>query len=746
MPLPLVPLLLALACQGPQEPPAPQAPAPSAEALPSAAAADPAELWLWEHLRDVALLAGHDPRGVPPPERLLEALADGGAALTPAEVHERLKQRAPWMLVNTEEDYLRDLLTVQLLEAGTLPAWAPADRTLLADGRLPPSPFWPATANRAQRLLLLHLHDGDPAWLEQAAMALEQFLELRSGYTYGSYLLAWVRQLQGRPDDEDKVLAAAGQDARAGYERFFRRPPAELAPYLEMNLLEDCMVRRGIEPRLPDLGGAGTESPDTVWHCGDLEAAATRRPEDHRLFMRLGFLDDSAERLSASMIEAPDLAGPEAFLQALGLGPGMVVADIGAGLGFFTMPMARAVRPDGRVLALELDPLLVDYLGFRATLDGVDNIETFHNPAGDIALEAGSLDAALLSLTLGSLVELRQEPYAVEQRATASLLASIHQALGPEGALILIDDHSMLPRAQALALLGDAGFSRATQPLELWSPFYVVVAHKGGGGTPPSDSLCGFGRQAAAAEPAERCRQAGCDAAHTSGGQLDPIVTPPAGCQGEDLLEESWFDGVAHGFPFDLDQPEREAERVRAAAGEGRSTEVILRGIYLQVGMELAQDPAACQAFVTRDLGLPAWDRAFAMANGMAWSQHGTLPDKIERAEMLEGSLQAIYLEELGWQSRRPRVEAITAPAEALALVPAEHRCTFLHGRVRSLTDGRASEDEALALALDQPELCRLHVLHAAVRYRDDGDEGERRRALAPELPPSAWEALDGLP
>lgn len=743
---PLAPLMLALACQGPQDPPAPPTPTSALEASTTASAADPAELWLWEHLRDVALLAGHDPRRVPPPERLLEAMADGGAALTPAEVRTQLEARAPWMLVSTEEDYLRDLLTVQLLQADSLPTWSPVDETLLADDRLPPSPFWPATANRTQRLLLLYLADGDAAWLEQAAEALEQLLAIRSGYTYGSYLLAWVYQLQGRPEDEARVLAAAGQDARAGYERFFRQPAAALAPYLELNLLEDCMVRLGIEPRLPDLGGAGPSTPATGWRCGDLEASADRRPEDHRLFMRLGFLDDSAERLSASMVESPELVGPDAFLRALGVAPGMVAADIGAGLGFFTFPMSRAVRPGGRVLALELDPLLVDYLGFRAAHDGIDNVESVHNPAGDVALDAGSLDMALLSLTLGSMVELQQEPYGVAPEATATLLASIHQALGPEGSLILIDDRSMLPQDQALNLLRNAGFARASQPLELWSPFYALVAHKGAGGMPPGDSLCGFGRQAAADEPAERCRQAGCDAARTSRGQLAAVIRPPAACLGQELLEESWFDGVAHGFPFELDQPEAEADRVRQAAGSGRSTEVILRGIYLQVGMERATDPAACQAFVDQDLGVPSWDRAFAMANGMAWSEHGSLPDKLARAPQLEGPLQTIYMEELGWQSRRPRIEASIAPAEALALVPPEHRCTFLHGRVRSLTDGRASEAEALALALEQPASCRLHVLHAAVRYRDDGDEGERRRALAPELPMSAWETLDGLP
>ena len=746
MRLVLASLAAALGCQAPQSTPPGRPDLAQPGTTTATDAADPAELWLWEHLRDVALQAGHDPRTVPPPERLLDDLAERGEALTPAEVRTRLEGQAPWMVVEAEEDYLRDPLTVGLLEASSLPAWAPQDQSLLADGQLPPSPFWPAAINRAQRLLLLHHRTGDAGWLDQAALAVEQLLAQRPGYTYGSYLLAYARQLQDRPDAEQAALTAAGPDARAGYERFFRRPLAELVPYLEMNLLEDCMVRRGVAPRLPDLGGAASQPPQDGWRCGDLVKPLALRPMDHRLFMRMGFLDDSAERLSASMTEDPALAQPEAFLNELGLQPGMVAADIGAGLGFFTFPMARAVQPDGRVLALELDPLLVDYLGYRAAHDGVTTVLPVLNSAGDVQLEPGSVDAALLSLTLGSLFELQREPNGVDAEVVASLLASIHTALAPHGILIVIDDRGMMPSPQAAASLRAAGFADPVQPLELWSPFYALVAHKGAPSTarPPSATLCGFDRQATGAEPTERCRQAGCDTALTSAGHLEAIITPPPDCRGQELLEESWFDGAAHGFPFDLLHPEAEAARVHEALADARGAEVLLRGIYLQVGMERARDPAACQAFVDQDLGLPAWDRAFAMANGMAWSEHGSLPEKMARGAQLEGPLQDIYLEELGWQSRR--IGGVDALHSALDQAPPEQRCIVRHGWVRSLTGGRASDTEALALAIEHPESCRLHVLHAAVRYRSQDDEQAQRRALAPGVGMTAWESLDHLP
>ena len=49
----------------------------------------------------------------------------------------------------------------------------------------------------------------------------------------------------------------------------------------------------------------------------------------------------------------------------LGLAPGAVVADIGAGSGVFTLPLARAV-PQGRVYAVDIDQGLVDHIARKA--------------------------------------------------------------------------------------------------------------------------------------------------------------------------------------------------------------------------------------------------------------------------------------------------------------------------------------------------------------------------------------------
>src|SRR5262245_33403425 len=57
------------------------------------------------------------------------------------------------------------------------------------------------------------------------------------------------------------------------------------------------------------------------------------------------------------------------------LSPGMVVADIGANVGFYTFEMAAAVGPAGRVIAFEPDPFSADLLEARKARAGAENVE-----------------------------------------------------------------------------------------------------------------------------------------------------------------------------------------------------------------------------------------------------------------------------------------------------------------------------------------------------------------------------------
>lgn len=63
--------------------------------------------------------------------------------------------------------------------------------------------------------------------------------------------------------------------------------------------------------------------------------------------------------------------------------PGMVIADIGANVGFYTLEMARCVGSRGRILAFEPDPLAFGLLKKRVSRDSLQNIETHDVALGD---------------------------------------------------------------------------------------------------------------------------------------------------------------------------------------------------------------------------------------------------------------------------------------------------------------------------------------------------------------------------
>jgi ubiquinone/menaquinone biosynthesis C-methylase UbiE len=65
---------------------------------------------------------------------------------------------------------------------------------------------------------------------------------------------------------------------------------------------------------------------------------------------------------------------PEAILDRIGLGPGMVFVDLGCGEGYFSLPAARIVGANGRVYALDINPESIGHLEAAAEKEGLDNI------------------------------------------------------------------------------------------------------------------------------------------------------------------------------------------------------------------------------------------------------------------------------------------------------------------------------------------------------------------------------------
>lgn len=131
-----------------------------------------------------------------------------------------------------------------------------------------------------------------------------------------------------------------------------------------------------------------------------------------------------------AMLERPERESfqkPEEVMAALALEPGDRVADIGAGSGYFTVRLARAVAPGGVVLALDIRQEMLDYLAARLEAEKIDNVRLQLVPADDPQLPAASVDTILLVDTIHYIKEIT--PYARRLRA----------ALAPGGRVVVID-------------------------------------------------------------------------------------------------------------------------------------------------------------------------------------------------------------------------------------------------------------------------------------------------------------------
>jgi len=118
---------------------------------------------------------------------------------------------------------------------------------------------------------------------------------------------------------------------------------------------------------------------------------------------------------------------PEGALDAIGIRPGMIVADVGAGTGYMSLRMARRVGPSGKVYANDLQPEMLRRLRENAAKAGINNVETVLGAEDDPKLPAGRIDLVLL-------VDVYHE-FSQPQK----MIDRIRDALAPGGRLVLLE-------------------------------------------------------------------------------------------------------------------------------------------------------------------------------------------------------------------------------------------------------------------------------------------------------------------
>lgn len=91
---------------------------------------------------------------------------------------------------------------------------------------------------------------------------------------------------------------------------------------------------------------------------------------------------------------------PESILQGIGLAPGDTFIDVGCGDGFFALPAARRVGPNGRVCGIDIDAEALDLLQEKARSEGLDNVVLHRGTAEETVLCDGCADIVFFGITL----------------------------------------------------------------------------------------------------------------------------------------------------------------------------------------------------------------------------------------------------------------------------------------------------------------------------------------------------------
>ncbi|MGC4016965.1 MAG: class I SAM-dependent methyltransferase [Luteolibacter sp.] len=117
---------------------------------------------------------------------------------------------------------------------------------------------------------------------------------------------------------------------------------------------------------------------------------------------------------------------PSKAITALDLKPDAVIADIGAGSGYYSFRISPKV-PKGKVMAVDIQPEMLEFLRKKAAESGITNVEPHLGVIDGVKLPAASLDSALM---VDAYHEFSQP---------AEMLASLRLALKPKGKIYLLE-------------------------------------------------------------------------------------------------------------------------------------------------------------------------------------------------------------------------------------------------------------------------------------------------------------------
>jgi predicted methyltransferase len=190
--------------------------------------------------------------------------------------------------------------------------------------------------------------------------------------------------------------------------------------------------------------GAGTIATDVeAVHATYEVLAQTRNEQQYReLIARTDIKQAEPDPVRDEVFQPVELT------RQLGISRGDVVADIGAGTGYFTTYLAEAAGPTGRVYATDINPAITDYL--RRRMSGPEhnphgNVECVVNDFDDLGLPEASVDLAFLAgVGLGR--------FGSSSDTNRAMIDSVFAAVKPGGRVVVIENRNQGSLVDAVSL------------------------------------------------------------------------------------------------------------------------------------------------------------------------------------------------------------------------------------------------------------------------------------------------------
>lgn len=151
---------------------------------------------------------------------------------------------------------------------------------------------------------------------------------------------------------------------------------------------------------------------------------------------------------------------PELVLKTIGLKPGLIIGEVGAGTGRYTVEIAARIGPSGRVYANDIDQAALKTLKRRCEALGLKNVETVTGSVTETNLPSGRLDMVIMV----NVVHCLAEPVA--------LLKNVGDALKQDGQIVIVEGNldkdpssagEWFARSKLMKIYEDAGYVLARE-------------------------------------------------------------------------------------------------------------------------------------------------------------------------------------------------------------------------------------------------------------------------------------------